>query len=115
VDGDYNHKVTSALQAADVPRRVYLIPIRVLLLTFLMGLLAFAIGLLLGILVAMISAWRHGVHPDMTLAYRYVATPAGACAAAITLVASLWLEMRHFRQTRALMGIEKASRQSDRI
>jgi hypothetical protein len=87
----------------------YLIPVRVLLVTFLLTLLAFAISLLLGILALVMAARWHGVHPNMTAAYRHIALPAAATVGAIVLVATGVVEVRHYRQTRALAEIERVS------
>ena len=57
--------------------RWFLVPLRVLLVTFLLALLSFAVCLFLGILGLLISAAVRGVHPNMTVAYRQIAFPAG--------------------------------------
>jgi hypothetical protein len=88
----------------------YLIPARVLLVTFLLTLLAFAVSLLLGILGLVITARVRGVHPNLTTAYRHIALPVAAVAAAIVLVSSTVIEIRHHRQARALAEIERISR-----
>jgi hypothetical protein len=98
------------MPAAPTPPRWYLIPVRILLVTFLLTLLSFAVSLLLGILGTVILSRMHGVHPNMTLAYRHVALPAAASVAAIVLVAASAMEIRNYRQTRALAGIARASR-----
>jgi ABC-type dipeptide/oligopeptide/nickel transport system permease component len=90
--------------------RWYVIPLRVLLLTFLLTLLAFAVSLLLGILGIVISASRRGLHPNMTLAYRHIALPTALAAGAVALVFITVLEIRNYRQTRALEQIARASR-----
>jgi hypothetical protein len=88
----------------------YLIPMRILLVTFLSTLLAFAVSLLLGILALVIAARFSGFHPNMTTAYRYVALPAAALVAAIALISASVIEIRHYRQTKALAEIERISR-----
>lgn len=90
--------------------RWYLIPVRVVLVTFLLTLLSFAVSLLLGILGVLIAARLRGVHPNMAVAYRYVATPASAAVGAIVLISSSAMEIRHYRQTKGLAEIERASR-----
>jgi hypothetical protein len=45
----------------------------------------------------------------MTIAYREVALPAALVAATIILVLSLTMEIRHYRQSRALAEIARAS------
>jgi hypothetical protein len=86
-----------------------LIPVRVLLVTFLLTLLAFAISLLLGILALVMAARWHGVHPNMAAAYRHIALPAAAAVGATVLMVSGVLEVRHYRQTKALAEIERVS------
>jgi len=88
--------------------RWYLIPVRVLLVTFLLTLLSFAVSLLLGILGIVIRAWLRGTHPNMTGAYRHIAAPTAIAAAVIALVSATVLEVRRYRQARALAGIERA-------
>lgn len=88
----------------------YLIPVRVLLVTFLMTLLAFAVSLLLGILGLVIGARVRGFHPNMTTAYRYVALPAAGLVAAIVLISASVIEIRRYRQAKALAEIERISR-----
>ena len=88
----------------------YLIPVRVLLVTFLLTLLAFAVSLLLGILGLVIGARVRGFHPNMTTAYRYVALPAAGLVAAIVLISASVIEIRHYRQIKALAEIERISR-----
>jgi hypothetical protein len=90
--------------------RWYVIPLRVLLLTFLLTLLAFAVSLLLGILGTVINAHSHRVLPNMTVAYRHVALPVALAAGAIALIFTSILEIRNYRQSRALAQIARASR-----
>jgi len=90
--------------------RWYVIPLRVLLLTFLLTLLVFAVSLLLGILGIVVSGTLRGVHPNMTSAYRHIALPIALAAGAVALVVVSVLEVRSYRQTRALEQIARASR-----
>ena len=90
--------------------RWYTIPVRVLLVTFLVTLLSFAIALLLSIAALVISAKLHCSTPDMGLAYRYVALPVAVAAGSMVLVLSLVMEVRHYRRSRVLAGIARASR-----
>jgi hypothetical protein len=90
--------------------RWYTIPIRVLLVTFLLTLLSFAVSLLLGILGVLIAARLHGVHPNMTSAYRHIALPITPAAAAIVLISAVTIEIRRYRQAKALAEIERVSR-----
>lgn len=82
---------------------------RVLLVTFLLTLLSFAVSLLLGILGLVIAAKLQGTHANVTIAYRYVAPPAAAVVGAIVLVSAIFLEVRHYRQAKALADIERVS------
>ena len=90
--------------------RWYAIPARVLFATFLLTLLSFAVSLLLSILGLVIVAKLKGASPDMRFAYRGVALPAAAITGAIVLFLSSVLEVRHYRQAKALDGIARASR-----
>ena len=87
----------------------YLIPARVLLLTFLLTLLSFAVSLLLGILALVIVAALRGIHPNMPIAYRHIALPVAAVVAAVTLISASVMEIRRYRQTKALAEIERIS------
>jgi hypothetical protein len=89
--------------------RWYLIPVRILLVTFLLTLLSFAVSLLLGILGLVIAARLHGLHPNLPTAYRYIALPAAAAVGAIVLISASVMEIRHYRQTKALAEIERIS------
>jgi uncharacterized membrane protein len=85
----------------------YGIVVRVCLVTFIGTLLCFAVGLLLAILgTAAVSALR-GVHPDMRIAYRFVALPMALVAGGIIFVLALVMEVRHYRQSKTLSAIER--------
>lgn len=90
--------------------RWYTIPARVLFVTFLLTLLSFAVSLLLSILGLLIVAKLKGASPDMRFAYRGVALPAAAITGTIVLFLSSVLEIRHYRQSKALAGIARVSR-----
>jgi len=92
----------------NVPRW-YLIPVRAVLVAFLLTLLSFAVSLLIGILGITIGGRLRGVHPNMTLAYRHVALPTAAVVGAITLIAMTVVEIRDYRQSKALAEIERHS------
>lgn len=96
-------------EARSRPQRWYLIPLRVLLVTFIVTLLSFAVSLLLGIGGVVLAARLREAHPNMALAYRFVALPVAGTVAAIVLVSSTFMEVRHYRQTKTLEGIERAS------
>ena len=89
--------------------RLFLIPIRVFLATVLLTLLAFAVSLLLGILGIVIAARVRGIPPDLSCAYRYIAAPIAAIVGAIVMILALALEIRHYRQSKALTQIERMS------
>jgi amino acid transporter len=86
------------------------IPLRVLLVTFLLTLFSFAVSLLLSILGVVIAAKVHGAHPDMRIAYRKIALPVAMVAGSIVLILSIVMEIRHYRQSKTLNGIVRASR-----
>jgi hypothetical protein len=90
--------------------RWYAIPVRVLSVTFLLTLFSFAVSLLLSILGVVIAAKVHGVNPDMRIAYRNIALPVTMVAGSIVLILSIVTEIRHYRQSKTLDGIVRASR-----
>jgi len=97
-------------QTLPIQPRWYLIPVRVLVVTFLVSLLSFAVSLLLGILGIVLASRLRGIHPNMTLAYRHIALPVAASAAAIALITTTILEIRSYRQAKILAQIAKSSR-----
>ena len=86
-----------------------MIPFRVGAMTFLSTLLAFAISLLLSILGTIVYSQVKHVAPNLPFAYRHIAFPFAITVGAIVLVLSLIKEIRHYRQRKALAGIERAS------
>src|SRR5271169_6578734 len=82
--------------------RWYGIPARVLLVTLVGTLICFAVSLLLAILGTVITARLRGLHPDMRIAYRFIALPMAAVAGSIILVLALFMEIRHYRQMKTL-------------
>jgi len=86
--------------------RWYLIPLRVFLVTFLVTLVGFAVSLLLSILGVVTAAKLRGVPPDLRLAYRDIALPAAMVIGLIVLVSALVMEIRYYRQAKALASIE---------
>ena len=97
------------------PRRVhkprwYMIPVRAGFVAFLVTLLSFAVSLLLSLIGMMLVSKLHGTMPDLRFAYRHIALPIALSVGAIVLVLALIMEIRHYRQTRALAAIERASR-----
>jgi len=97
-------------QTLPIKPRWYLIPVRVLVVTFLITLVSFAISLLLGILGLVITSRLQGIHPNMTVAYRHIALPVAAFAAAVALITTTILEVRNYRQTKTLAEIARCSR-----
>ena len=87
--------------------RLFLIPVRVFLATVVVTLLAFAVGLLLGIFGIVIASYVRGVPADLSVAYRYIAAPIAAIVGAIVMVLAIALEIRHYRQSKALAQIER--------
>jgi len=65
----------------------------------------------LSILVLVGSAQIHGGVPNLRYAYRHFAPEITAVAGVIAFVSSLVMEIRHYRQTKALAGIARASQQ----
>ena len=92
------------------PPRWWMIPLRVLLFTFLFTLLGFAMTLLLGIVGVLIASRLQHISPNLALAYRGVAPIGGAIVGGIVLVSSLTMELRHYRRSKTLSGIERARR-----
>ncbi|HEY3975477.1 MAG TPA: hypothetical protein VGM18_20930 [Candidatus Sulfotelmatobacter sp.] len=89
--------------------RWYAIPLRVTVVTVICTLLCFAVILLLAILGTVIVAAVRGAHPDMRIAYRHIALPMALVAGGIIFILALTMEIRHYRQARALAAIEKMS------
>jgi ABC-type dipeptide/oligopeptide/nickel transport system permease component len=96
-------------KTATRPPRLFLIPIRVFVATVLLTLLAFAVSLLLGILEIVIAAHVRGAPADLSFAYRYIATPVAAIVGAMVMILAIALEIRHYRQSKALAQIERMS------
>jgi hypothetical protein len=85
------------------------IPFRVALFTVLFTLMIFSISLLLSIIGLVIYAHMHGVRPDMPFAYKHIALPVALVAGCIVLVLSLTMEIRYYRRSKILAGIERTS------
>ena len=90
------------------PPRWYTIPLRVGLVTFICTLIIFAVSLLFGIVGTIVVASLRHVRPDMTAAYRRIALPAAIVAGCVVCILSLIMEIRHYRQSKALAAIERA-------
>jgi len=89
--------------------RWYMVPVKALAVTFLLTVLTFAVSLLLGIIGTLIRGLILGIHANMTVAYRDVALPVAIVAAVVILVTSFVMEVRRYRQEKALVEIERAS------
>lgn len=96
----------ASIPASRAPRW-YGILLRAGLLTFLGGLICFAVSLLFGILGTVILASLRKVHPDMRVAYRHIALPIAIVAGCIIFVVTLLIEIRRYRESRALSAIER--------
>jgi hypothetical protein len=90
----------SPAQSPSLLVRWLFVLVRVLLVTFLLALLAFAVFLFLGIVGLVIHAMIRGVHPNMTVAYRAIALPAGVAVGAIALMAAILIEVRYQQRKR---------------
>jgi hypothetical protein len=73
------------------------ISVRVLLVTGAFTLLGFAVGLLCGIGASVLYGLLRHVHPDMSMAYKFVAAPFGAIALVLTSLIMLVYEIRRAR------------------
>ena len=90
--------------------RWYAVPVRILLVTFLLTLMSFALCLLFSILGTVLAGKVHGYTPDLRMAYRHVALPVALAAGVVVFIVTTVMEIRHFRQSKALHGILRASR-----
>jgi low affinity Fe/Cu permease len=90
------------------PRWVW-IPVRVLLVTFLLTLLSFAVSLFVAIVGMFTAAVISGARPNMPMAYRHFALPFAAAIALVVLICTTVVEVRRFRQTKALAAIERTN------
>ncbi len=82
--------------------------VRALLVTFLISLLALAVSLLAGILGAVIYSRLERVPPNFGFVYKNIAAPFAIVVGGIVLVLSVVMEVRHYRQAKALAAIERA-------
>src|SRR5215468_5733091 len=99
------------MSSSMAPRRPrwYAVPARALFVTFLITLLTFAVTLFGSIVTVVVSAALHGNPPDMRFAYRHVALPVAVGVGAIGLVVAFVMEIRQYRQAKALEGIARMS------
>ena len=77
-------------------------------MTAVVTLLAFAVSLLLSILGTVVYSQMQHVAPNMPFSYRYIAFPFAISVGVVVLVLSLTMEIRHYRQRKTLVGIERA-------
>ena len=99
--------MTASPETVNPPPRWYFIPLRVLLVTIVVSLLSFAISLLLGICAVILAAKLRHIHPDLRIAYRFIAAPAAGMVAAIVLVSASFMEVRHYRRLKVLRRMEQ--------
>jgi hypothetical protein len=83
------------------------IPVRALAVTFLFTLLSFAVALLLSILGTVVYSQVKHVAPNLPFAYRHIAFPFAITVGGIVLVVMLVVEVRNYRQRKALDAIER--------
>lgn len=96
--------------AIRVPQpRWVMIPLRVFIVTFLLTVLSFAVSLFLAIIGLVIAGERAGTKPHMPIAYRQVALPFAMAMALLVLIVATVVEIRRYRQAKALAAIERAS------
>jgi thiamine transporter ThiT len=87
---------------------LFLVPVRALLITFIVTLLSFAVSLLAGIIGFVVYTHTSGNRVSLALAYRIVAFPTAVVVAIVVLSVTLTMEIRRYRQDKALAGIERA-------
>lgn len=90
--------------------RWYMIPVRAGFVSFLVTLVSFALSLLLSLIGMVLVGKLHSTTPDLRFAYRHIALPVALSVGVIVLVLALIMEIRHYRQSRALAQIARASR-----
>lgn len=95
-------------QEVSIRPRWTTIPFRVVATTFLFTLLSFAVSLLLSIMGTIVYSQVKHVAPNLPFAYRHIAFPIAISCGAIALVLSLTMEIRYYRQNKALAAIERA-------
>jgi ABC-type polysaccharide/polyol phosphate export permease len=83
--------------------------VRAFAVTFLLTLLSFAVALLLSILGTIVYSQVKHVAPNLPFAYRHIAFPFAISVGAGVLVAMLAVEIRNYRQRKALAAIERTA------
>jgi putative copper export protein len=71
--------------------------------------LSLAISLFLGILGAVVWAASHHIAPKLTSVYRHFAPPIAIVVGLVVLIVSTVIEIRQYRQAKALAAIERLS------
>jgi hypothetical protein len=87
--------------------KLIMVFVRVVLVTFILTLLAFAVSLLAAIAGFAIYSHFTGKALSMAMAYRMIAAPAALAVAGVVFVLSLALEIKHYRQNKALATMEE--------
>jgi len=100
-------KTLITLRGGDHSPHWYGIPVRIFLLTFIGTLFSFTVSLFLAILGTMLVAALRGRRPDMTIAYWHIALPMALVAGGIIFLFATALEIRHYRQHKALRALER--------
>lgn len=97
--------------AANLSRSLhwYWIPLRILLGTVLLTLICFAVSTLFGIIGVITGSIIRRTFLDITYAYRYVGFPVASGMLAVALVFVTTIEIRHYRQMKALARTETAN------
>jgi len=100
-------KTLITLRGGDHSPHWYGIPVRIFLLTFIGTLFSLTVSLFLAILGTMLVAALRGGRPDMTIAYWHIALPMALVAGGIIFLFATALEIRHYRQHKALRALER--------
>lgn len=79
------------------------------MVTFLLTLVSFAVSLFLSIVGLVIAGEVSGAKPNMPIAYRHVALPFAGAMALLVAIAATVVEVRRFRQAKALAAIERSA------
>jgi ABC-type enterochelin transport system permease subunit len=101
--------VTSRAESRPGSPNCFWIPVRVVIITALVTLMSFAVVLLLALVGLIVRAQAHGLSPNLTVAYHRIALPTAIVIGGATLVSCSVLEMRRYREAKALARIERIS------
>ena len=83
---------------------IFLLIVRVIVITVLITLLAFAVALFFGITGIVLVDMIRGGGVNLALAYRNVALPVAMAVLVIAFMATLTVEVRHYRRLRVGMA-----------